>query len=402
MKALKPTVVRKSAKTDRERQVLLSLIELYLKTGKPIGSKTLKEFGFEELSSATIRNYFAQLEEENYLSQQHSSGGRIPTSKAFRLYAEEYEEETSVSESHLNTLKSLRHKETHELAAYLAQAGEILSNLSQCAVFLSAPRFDNDYISDIKWVGIDHTRCLCVIVTNFGVIQTEVLHLDKKLSTFSLKRIEAYFRWRLHRIHQIATLEDFDKPDNLTEEEEQLAQQFYHEIMMRYIVNYSNFTDEDIYSTGFSKLLAYPELQDTGTLTHCLSLFENAQSLRLILKECSKKDKLRFWIGEDLHPFSNEPYDSAVIAIPYYINKQCVGAVGLLGPIRLPYRELFGLLRQFSENISDALTRSIYKFKITFRQPEMGKIGTKLGDHRQLSHSNLMLIEHRPQIGSWK
>src|SRR5579872_6156120 len=79
---------KKLPKTDRENAVLLGLIELYLKTGKPIGSHTLQENGFESLSSATIRNYFSKMEEAGYLKQQHTSGGRIPTEKAFRLYAD--------------------------------------------------------------------------------------------------------------------------------------------------------------------------------------------------------------------------------------------------------------------------------------------------------------------------
>lgn len=392
MKELKP--IKKSAKHDRERQVLIGLIELYLKNGKPIGSNTLKDFGFEELSSATIRNYFAHLEKEGYLSQQHSSGGRIPTAKAFRLYAQEYFEENQLSEAHFRELQKLRSKETHELSVYLEQAAETLSHLTQCAVFLSAPRFDHDYITDIKLVGIDHTRCLCIMVTNFGVIQTEVLHLDKKLSSFSLKRIETYFQWRLHRMQKISESTE-SKPDQLSEEEEGLAQQLYNEIMMRYIVSYTNFSDEDIYSTGFSKLLGYEDLQDTASLTHCLSLFENVQSLRLLLKECSKKENLRYWIGEDLQPFSKEPYESAIITIPYFVNKQCVGAIGLLGPIRLPYRQLFGLLKHFSDSISDALTRSIYKFKITYRQPQHETMSLQSEEAQKLGHSRMMLIEHK-------
>jgi len=384
--------IKKSAKQDREHQVLLRLIELFLKTGKPIGSNTLKEFGFEELSAATIRNYFVALEKEGYLSQQHTSGGRIPTTKAFRLYAQEHEQDNSIDAIHQAELQKLRNKETKELALYLEETAEILSHLTQTAVFLSAPRFDHDYITDIKLVSIDHTRCLCIMITNFGFIQTEVLHIDKKLSSFSLKRIESYFHWRLNRMHNEST--ELSKPDNLTEEEEILAQQFYNEVMVRYIVTYSNFTDEDIYRTGFSKLLNYPDMQDPVTLSHCLSLFENTQSMRLLLKECNKKDTLRFWIGEDLDAFSDGPQECSVIAIPYYINQQPVGAIGLLGPVRLPYKELFGLLRYFSECVSIALTKSIYKFKITFRQPQRGSISTQKDEQNSISQSHMVLIEH--------
>src|ERR1700733_15097168 len=132
---------KRPGKQDRERKVLLGLIEYYLKTNKPVGSHTLKEAGFEDLSSATIRNYFAHLEEEGYLSQQHSSGGRIPTHKAYRLYANEYvESETLPPDDPL--FRNLRNAETHEIAAYLQKAAETLSTLSNTAVFLSSPRFD--------------------------------------------------------------------------------------------------------------------------------------------------------------------------------------------------------------------------------------------------------------------
>ena len=89
-KGLKSFPKKKTGKTVRERKVLFGLVEHYIKTGKPVGSHALKEAGFEELSSATIRNYFANLEEEGFLNQQHSSGGRIPTNRAYRLYAQEF------------------------------------------------------------------------------------------------------------------------------------------------------------------------------------------------------------------------------------------------------------------------------------------------------------------------
>ena len=93
MKSLAP---RKPPKDQRERQVLFGLIELYLQMGKPIGSNTLREQGFGALSSATIRNYFMKLEDEGLLRQQHSSGGRIPTSAAYKLYALAHQHQTSL------------------------------------------------------------------------------------------------------------------------------------------------------------------------------------------------------------------------------------------------------------------------------------------------------------------
>lgn len=384
---MKSIIIKKTGKQHRERKVLLGLVEFYLKTGKPVGSNTLKEAGFDDLSSATIRNYFSKLETEGYLTQQHTSGGRIPTPLAFRIYAQEYLDSTSINDEEDSQMLELRNADTKEIAAYLQKAAEKLSSMTNNAVFLSAPRFDQDFVVQLKMVAIDHNRCLCIMITDFGVIQTEVLQLKKKLSAFVIKRIESYFEWRLT---------GYNKPENLEPEEENLAQNLYNELMVRYIVGYSGFTDEEIYRTGFSKLLKINDFQDITVLANSLALFENAHSIRLLLKECMKLNTLKFWIGDDLISYSTGTPNCAVVAIPYHINKQIVGAIGLLGPIRLPYKQVFGVMRSFADSISEALTRNIYKFKITFRRPEKAEFFFKKEEQRLIGQSRLMLLEHIP------
>lgn len=366
----------KSSKELRQHRVLLGLVEHYLKTAKPVGSNTLRDAEFDDLSSATIRNYFANLEELGYLEQQHASGGRIPTHAAFRVYANEYLESQDLA-GHSKKIEELAKIETREIARYLQDAAETLSQLSHCAVFISAPRFDQDTLIDVKVIPIDVNRCVCILVSDFGVINSEVLHLESKMSSFAAKRIESYFHWRLTGT---------DEPENLTDEERTTAHRFYNEVMLRYIVGYANFTDPEIYRTGFSKLLSYPEFGDTLTLAGSLSLFENAHSMRLLLKDCSAKNALQFWIGGDLTPYAADTPDCTVITAPYRINNQSVGAIGILGPTRLPYRHLFPLIRNFADAISTCLTRNIYKFKISYRQPEPRLLSHKatplLEDHR--------------------
>lgn len=372
MKNLKPIVPKLHNKQERERQVLLGLVDYYIKTGRPVGSNTLKETGFDNLSSATIRNYFARLDEEGYLSQAHSSGGRVPTNKAYRLYATEALNQKNLIVSEKDPFKDLRSTETKEIASFLLQSAENLSATTETAVFLSAPRFDYDYVVDVKIVSIDYSRCLCVIITDFGVIKTEILPIEKKLGAFSTKRLEAYFHWRLTGL---------DKPENLNAEEEELAKKFYNELMLRYVVGYTNFSDDEIHRTGFSKLLSYPDFHDTETLAKSLALFENVRSMRLMLTESTKHNLLKFWIGEDLAPYTAAIPECAVITVPYHINRQSVGAIGIIGPVRIPYRQLFDQLNNFSEAISEALTRNIYKFKINFRQPQQNLLDLQQANH---------------------
>ncbi len=383
------SLIKPSSKQHRERKVLFGLIEYYLKTARPVGSNTLKEMGFEDLSSATIRNYFAKLEEKGYLIQQHISGGRIPSHKAYRLYANEYVDEIPPKEIHhsKNPFNILRTNESREITLFLQQAAENLAQQTQAAVFLSAPRFEQDLIINIKLIVIDHSRCLCVLMTDFGQVIPEILQTEQKLSVFSAKRIETYFNWRINNQQQ---------HEELTEEEKALAQHLYNELMMRYVVNHTNFNNEEIYRTGLSRLLVYPEFHDPAFLVNSLALFENTHSMRLLLKECSALDKLKFWIGEDLSPYTHESNpDTTVIAIPYRVNNHPIGAVALLGPARFSYRQAFALLYLFSESISEALTNNLYKFKIEMHPSSQQK--NKVKNKKVINQkSSPLLIENNP------
>jgi len=368
---MKTISLKKPPKKDREKQVLLGLVEAYLKTGKPIGSNTLRENGFDFLSSATIRNYFSQLEEAGFLKQQHSSGGRIPTDLAYKHYVEAHLHSPVLEEKEEQILRQELLKESREVANYLQHAAETLSEVTKCAVFLSAPRFDQDFVLDTRLISIDPLRCLCVLITDFGLIHTEVLHLPKKLNQGSIKKLEDYFRFRMN---------GQEKP-SLDEEEDQLAQTLYHEVMLRHIVNYTHFHSDDIYRTGFSKLLNYPDFNDAAALASGLSLFENPRAMQKLLEECCRKGELSCFVGEDLADFISMSSSCSLIAIPYRINQTIVGAAAILGPSRLPYRELFGIVNAFGEYVSSTLTKSMYKFKISYRQPTLKEINTQSVSH---------------------
>lgn len=372
-----PLLIKKSAKQNRKERVLLALVDYFIQTGKPVGSNTLKEAEFSDLSSATIRNYFSQLEEEGFLIQAHSSGGRIPTHLAYRTYAH-HVLTLDKKFSKENPFKQLKDFNSREIPRLLQDAADQLAVETQCAVFLSSPRFDQDFVIQIKLFPLD-SRCVCVLVTDFGVIQTEILSIGIKLSEFTIKRIEAYFYWRLTGLK---------KPENISPEEEFAAKNLYNELMVRYLVNHSNFINEDVYRTGFSRLLHYPDFQEMSALTGGLNLFENVEAMRSILRTCKENHALQFWIGEDLIPFGTS-FNGAVLAIPYAINNKSVGAIALLGPCRLNYKRLFKILSLFREEISNTLTKNIYKFKITFRQPKE--------EFEQIETSHLILLEDKRQ-----
>ncbi len=352
------TPPKKLPKNDREQAVLFGLIELYIKSNKPIGSQTLLENGFESLSSATIRNYFAKLEGLGYLAQQHASGGRIPTAKGLRLYADHFQGQGTLDSDQGSLLEEAFKQKDKEIAALIHQAAETLSRLSKCAVFISMPRFDQDFIQDVRLLSLEKTRVLSVLITDFGLIRTETLFLEAEVDELFLHTAEAYFRWRLGKGPEVS----FG-----TDEQVKIAQRLYNELMVRHVVGYLNYPSEEVMRCGVSRLLAYPEFSDATAVVSSLALLEDIEQMRAILRTACKEHALSYRIGEETLE------TNAVIAIPYKINQSIVGAAALLGPTRLPYRELFGLMRHFSELLTKSLTEAVYKFKITFRHASGSK-----------------------------
>lgn len=350
----------RSSKQERERSVLLGLVDYYIKTAKPVGSDTLKDAGFPNLSSATIRNYFQHLEEAGYLAQHHTSSGRIPTAKAFRLYAQELldERQKNIKRVDFSSFDSIPN-DMKEVALYMQRMAEAVSETACCASFLSSPRFDQDFIIEMRLVGFDAGRCLVALLTNFGVIHTEVLQAPRKLTQHEVRKIESYLRYRLNN--------GATPPDEMTVEESEIGHRFFQEAMARYLVSYTNFSQEDLFRSGISKLLRYPEFQDAESLTSSLAIFENSQALRALMRDTVRSQRLKFWIGEDLLTFLSSVPNCAVISVPYRIGPKNVGAIGLIGPMRMPYGELFQLLSQAADALSKYLTDNLYKHRISFR-----------------------------------
>lgn len=378
---LKTLPIKRPSKQEREKTVLLGLIDLFLKDGKPVGSNTLQANGFKNLSSATIRNYFAKLEEEGYLTQQHSSGGRMPTCKAYKYYVEMSHPQGEPEKGDEEILRKALKKETKEVLAYLHSAAETLSELTGCPVFLSTPKLEMDFIQSLRLFPLDDARLLCVLVTDFGLIRTETIYTPEHLSLEEAKSIENYFYWRLSKTDKRPSFKD--------EKTAKWAQRIYNEIMVRHVAGAAQWQPEEIYRTGLSKLLLYPEFSEASSLASGLAIFEDLLQMQAILETCLKKNSLTCWVGDELTAFAPECTECSIIAIPYRINGVTVGAIALLGPARMPYRRLFGVACLCSNYISDALTKSVGKFKIHFKPSQESPQAKTLTD------GSLILLEDK-------
>lgn len=368
-------------KQEKETQVLLGLVDLFIKHGKPIGSNTLKEQGFDHLSSATIRNYFLKLEEQGFLSQQHSSGGRLPTDLAYKFYLSKESSKDHLSKSQKKEIEQALSFEGKEIITYFNQVIDLIAEETGCATLLSSPRFDQDFITDIRLLSIDTTRILCILMTSFGLVETQIFYIPNKMSNFSIKRIEAYLAYKRT---------GSGKP-HLDIEEVEIGDHIHHELLLRHIVGHATFTKEDIYKTGFTKLLGYPELQDTGALANTLSLFENPYLIHKLCEETCKEGHLKTWIGKDLEFYHTGCRDCSMMMIPYLIHDKKVGAIGVLGPTRIPYKYIEQILIETSKALSQNLSSLLFKHKMSYRMPQTKGVDFKQNTQQEEVSSHLLI-----------
>lgn len=374
---------------DREKKILFSLVEYYIRTGKPVGSQSLQESEFSDISSATIRNYFATLDEAGYLRQQHASGGRIPQSKAFQEYAKYCfdklnEEPPSHDEKPLPLVETI---EATNVVTLLQHFGELLSQKACSPVAVSSPRFDHDIVSDLHFVFIDVSRTLAVITTEFGLVHTAVITTPSfSFSHAFLKKADRFARSRLFR-------EPLEK-DLFEGNELEEVRRLYQEAMASYFVSYSSVSQEDLWRAGFSRLLSCKDFSEASSLAASLSLFENGTALRGFMRDALRSNSLKFWVGEELIPYATGEPNAAVIAVPYRVGTRPVGGIVLVTSMRQLFLPLFHLLRDASTQLSEALTKSLMHNRISYRMPESHAVFTKEAQMLALDFEQKPQLEH--------
>lgn len=381
---------KKQAKALR---VLWALVELYLETGEAVGSQTLKkallERGGEEISSATIRNYFSELEEKGLLKQWHTSGGRTPTDLALSLYLDKlvHEKQNEAFAPHWIELCQQELKSS-DILHYLEQIAEQLSEDNQVACFITAPLFDQDYICDIRLLDMNNQKVLAAIRTHLGLIHTEVLSLAKGTHPSDIEIMEKYCHYRC------GLREDNPFKGSLQGSvKEQLSEDFYNEIMLRYFVEHSHFQNKHLIRSGIARLFQNPELADPEKLRPLIEIFENTQSLQKLLETCMKKNEFCSWIGQELSDFSDEA-EVAILAVPYRLGQKPAGAVAIIGPTRLPYQKVLASLQRLSEILSNVLTKAAYKYEIELQPEGSDKGKGKKAKQKQTLNPPLLEVKH--------
>jgi heat-inducible transcriptional repressor len=337
---------------NKEKVILNLTVEVYLQTGKPVSSGYLAQKVNYKVSSATIRNAMARLEQQDLLYQPHTSAGRLPTDEGLRFYVNSLLTETLYATS--DDLKICPEELTvksGEFDSLLMQVSQILASNSDNLAFVISPNISQLTFDQVKFVKLKNNRVMIVLLSTFNLVQTEIFETEAQFTQNELDRAAQYVNQNF-RGKNLAFVRDY-----LFRELPRLKMK-YEDLVEKLIVilrNYSSPGKEGnkIFLQGTARLLGKAELFDLNKLKSLFQNFEEKANLARLLSDLISLDRVKVIIGSELQ--LPEIVDCSLILSHYGYRNQILGSLGIIGPKRLPYEKIIPLV----DNVARRLTRTI-------------------------------------------
>jgi heat-inducible transcriptional repressor len=338
---------------DRAKTLLRALVERYIADGQPVGSRTLSRASGLELSPATIRNVMADLEELGLIASPHTSAGRIPTARGYRLFvdtmltARPHGSEPAPAE--LAQAQERLHPDQPQRV--IAQAASLLSNLSQFVGVVTVPR-KTSVFRQIEFLRLGDKRVLVILVSPDGDVQNRVIFTARDFAQNELVEAANY----LNAHYAGLTLEAVR--ERLQHEVEALRGEIA--ALMQAAVQagtdaMAENTDQVVIS-GERNLLAVQDFgHDLSNLRKLFDLFEHKTQLMRLLDNSSRAEGVRIYIGGESHVVPFE--ELSVVSAPYEVDGQVVGTLGVIGPTRMAYERMIQIVDITSRLVSNALSQ---------------------------------------------
>lgn len=337
--------------------VLRAVVEDYINSAEPVGSRAIVKKHRFSMSPATVRNIMADLEEEGYLTQPHTSAGRIPTGKGFRFYIDsllkirlmEPQEKRFIEDAYCNI--------DMEIGVIMKTTSRVLSRITNYPGIVFMPKFSRIVLKHIEFIKLDKGRILVIFISKGGLIQNRIIEWEDDLSQDELDRITRH----LNGIMENLTLEEI-KGRILKEIEKDSKD--YDELYQK-AINLSKkafdaqaedtIGDAEIYIDGASNIFDQPEFSNIKKMR---DLYQALQEKRLLLELLEKSmfsDGVQVIIGEEVS--AGEIKDLSFVLSPYGNPDAILGAIGVVGPMRMDYARVIPLVEYTSRVISNILER---------------------------------------------
>jgi len=343
---------------ERKQKVLLAIIQDYIATAEPVGSRTISRKYDLGVSPATIRNEMSDLEEMGYIEQPHTSAGRVPSDLGYRYYVDCLMEKHSLTNREEGIIRKGYETKRKEVTAVIQQTSQILSQLTSYTSIILGPQGGRTAFKHLQLVPLEPGKALVVVITESGFVHNRVIDIPEDLSQEELMKISQVVNAKLQGL----TLEDIKRT---------LISEIYFElnkhrevfnIAMELLQNDSpGLAPEDkVYLAGTLNILNQPEFRNIEKVKTLLSLLDQDELLRNLLTSTPAEEGVTISIGEENKEEGLK--DCSMITATYHVDGRLVGSIGVLGPTRMEYAKVVSIVDYMTKNLS-AILKECYSSK---------------------------------------
>ena len=333
---------------ERKTKILQAIIRNYLETGEPVGSRTISKYTDLNLSSATIRNEMADLEEMGYIIQPHTSAGRIPSDKGYRSYVDTMMEQ---KDKELQEMKEMMLEKEDKMDTLLKQVAKLLAVNTNYASMISAPAVHKNKLKFIQLSRVDVNQMLAVIVMEGNVIRNNIIPVSEELSDENILKLNILLNTHLNGL----AIEEI----NLAMIQNLKQQAGIHSEIISNVVDAiaeGIKADEDleIYTSGTNNIFKYPELADQQRASEIINTFEEKQMLTELVQDTLSDENntgIQVYIGDET-PISSMK-DCSVVTATYELGEGMRGTVGIIGPKRMDYDKVVDALKTITHQLDE-------------------------------------------------
>ncbi len=339
--------------TPRAEILLKTLIDKYISEGTPVGSKYLAKESGLEVSPATIRNVMMDLENMGFIQAPHTSAGRVPTNKGYRIFVDTLVKTKPVSKQLMKQFEK-KFRGDNDPQHVIMKASELLSQITKFAGVVMVPGHSQSHFRQIEFLPLSKARILAILVTEDGRVQNRVISVDREFKPSELVESANYFNQKysgssVEKLRKKLLSEmkgHSDEMNRIMTTAMTMANQFFQAD--------EEDSHEDVVLSGESNLFDVPEFAEIEKMRELFETFKTKHDLLELLDKSLKSDGVQIFIGEES---GYVPLNScSVITAPYELDEQCVGVLGVIGPTRMNYADVINVVDMTSRLVSNALT----------------------------------------------
>ncbi len=339
--------------SERKQKILKAVIDDYISFAEPVGSSHIAKDHGLTLSSATIRNELAELEEQGYLVKPHTSAGRIPSDLGYRTYVDTLMEKYMVSMREMETVKEQMKKKIKELDYYINRVLQVASGHTNLTAIAMAPDFRKGTIKKIELMMLDSHNILIILVTDTSMVKSRHIRLDFEVDTEFIKEFKITLNEYIagSTVEELAGKNFMDITAKLNFDHRAIT-----EILEFVYSTICEITENEMYVSGETNMLTLPEFRDVAKAKSFLDMLHDKERMKEIIIPNISEDILKVFIGDEIK--SADGMGLSLVISPYRITDNVFGAVGFIGPTRMDYRKAVSSLDYISQVLNESLERN--------------------------------------------